>query len=232
MRIAALKHFSFDDESVVERWAKRNGFTMAVMEPNNGGVFPHQDNFDMLVIFGGPMSVYEEESHPWLREEKAFLREAIHSGKHILGICLGAQLIAEVLGAKVTRNRVKEIGWHTVYRTASKHPLFAGMPTSFPSFHWHGDVFELPDGAELLAYSEATPHQAFAYGDRVLALQFHLETSYSCMETMVDRWAEELCEAPYIQSAGAIRGQHIQSGRSELLLHHLLDRVAQPALLI
>lgn len=226
MRVLAFKHFSFDDDSVFYNWTLEAGHSYTVIEPNEGQTLPAHDSYELLIIYGGPMSVYEEERHPWLREEKNYIREAIGKGKRVLGVCLGAQLIASALGARVSRNAEKEIGWHSIRRTASEHPLFSGMPQSFYSFQWHGDCFELPEGAELLAYSEATRHQAFAIGEHVLGLQFHLEPTPRSINEMLMRWEAELVAAPYIQNARHIRSELDRCEDSAAMLKQLLDRLA------
>lgn len=230
MKIAAFKHFSFDDESAIAAWARREGHELMVFEPPSGiDQFPRADALDMLIVLGGPMSVYQEAEHPWLKAEKSFLRECVAEGKAVLGICLGAQMLAEVLGGRVYRNAHKEIGWHAVKRTAARHPLFDHMPDEFVSCQWHGDAFTLPEGAVRLAGSEACPNQAFAFGDTVIGLQFHLETTPDCIGTMLDVWSGELTEGPYIQSARTIAAQTERSEASHAMLHGVLDRLALAA---
>ncbi len=124
------------------------------------------------------MNVYEEAEYPWLAAEKAFIAAAIGAGKPVLGICLGAQLIAAVLGGTVSKGPQPEIGWYPVELTPAGRelPLFAGFPDRFTALHWHGDTFSIPPGATHVASSAACANQAFAYdGGRVVGLQFHLE---------------------------------------------------------
>lgn len=227
MHIIAFKHFSFDDEFALMTWAKRQGHTLQVLTPSEFAEYPAPAAFDMLAILGGPMSVYQEERYPWLASEKRFVRETIEAGKLVLGICLGAQMLSEVLGGQVSRGAQKEIGWHAVSRTDEQHPSFDGIPQTFVSFQWHGDTFTLPPGARRLAYSEACGEQAFAYGDLVVGLQFHLETTPACMGTMVNVWKNELVEAPYIQTADEITAQSERSEISHAMLSGILDRMAE-----
>ncbi|RUS49097.1 type 1 glutamine amidotransferase [Cohnella sp. AR92] len=224
MRIAILKHFSFDDESAITEWSRSRGHSFTIVNPTNEDRLPDMESFDLLIIMGGPMSVYEEELHPWLVREKRFLREAIDADKKILGICLGGQLLAEALGGTVFRNKHKELGFHPLRRTGNEHPLFDGMPERFYSYQWHGDAFELPGNALPLASSEACRNQAFACGPRILGLQFHLETTRSCAETMLDRWRSELVEAPFIQSGEQIQAQWNRVADSHGYLRGILDR--------
>jgi len=139
-----------------------------------------------LVVLGGPMSVNDADRHPHLRQEIDALSEAMDTGMPVLGICLGAQLIAAALGAAVVRNSVKEIGWSTVNPTSagSRDPLFKHLGKTEQIFQWHGDTFHLPEGAELLAETAACRHQAFRYGGNVYGLQFHLEVD----EALIRRW--------------------------------------------
>lgn len=226
MKIIAFKHFSFDDEYALASWAKDRGHTLTVRDPANGIDPKWLEDNDCLVILGGPMSVYQEEKHRWLIEEKQFVKQAIQMNKKVLGICLGAQMLAEVLGSKVYRNKVKEIGWHSVQRTKETHPWFDEMPQQFHSFQWHGDTFDLPSGSKWLAFSEGCRNQAFSFGENVLALQFHLETTPACIEQMLTRWTSEIVPAPFIQTADEIRERAQQSKISFSLLHRILDRIA------
>lgn len=225
MRLLLLKHFSFDDASVILTCAQDRGCAAEWFEPPSGQPFPPLESFDLLVVLGGPMSVTEEDRHPWLVTEKAFLREAIERGKRVLGICLGAQMLAEALGGRVYRNGEKEIGWHPVRRTEARHPLLDGLPELFWSFHWHGDTFDLPEGAVHLASSGACRNQAFAWGDRLLGLQFHLETTPECMKTMTERWAGELVPARWIEPAGAMLAKTARCADSAAYLRRMLDRI-------
>ncbi len=226
MRIAALRHYAFDDNYAFASWAHNEGHQLTMYDVAEGAALPSLNDFDLLVICGGPMSVYEESGYPWLREEKRLVRQAMDTGKFVLGICFGAQMLAELLGSPVYRNAHKEIGWHAVERTSEGHPCFEGMPGQFVSFQWHGDTFALPEGARLLARSEACGVQAFAFGERLLGLQFHLETTPVCLEQMLANWSNELVDGPYIQSAERIRGEAERSRQSIAWLHRILDGIA------
>ncbi|MDF2963350.1 MAG: glutamine amidotransferase [Paenibacillus sp.] len=223
MRLLLLKHFVFDDPLFITTWADQKGYSVTAMYPPDTFTAPSLDSFDLLIILGGPMSAYQESEFPWLTDEKSFIKSAVAYGKKVLGICLGAQMLAEVVGGRVYRNSHKEIGWHPVVRNGIQHPLFSGIPDTFHSFHWHGDCFDIPDEAIPLAYSEACRIQAFAYGERALGLQFHLETTPSCMNTMLARWQHEIIEAPYIQSPRLILEQSGRSKISSEMLHQVLN---------
>jgi len=147
-----------------------------------------------LIVMGGPQSVYEQAKFPWLRQEMRLLEDALKRGKPVLGVCLGSQLLAAALGANVYPGRQKEIGWQRVTLTdfATRDALFVGEPSSLIGFHWHGDIFDLPRGATLLASSALTAHQAFRYGKSGYGLLFHLEVTLPQINTMVATFADEL----------------------------------------
>ena len=148
-----------------------------------------------LIVMGGPMGVYQTDRYPWLRDEMALINDAIKHNLPVLGVCLGAQIVAAALGATVMRNPAgKEIGWHsiTLEEAARKDRLMRGLPDDLTPFHWHGDIFELPSGAVSLARSEKTPCQAFRYGDKVYALQFHFEVTSEGVRAMAAAFAKEL----------------------------------------
>ena len=178
------------------------------MADNKGGDHPADSSeIDILAIMGGLMNVYQYRDYPWLKEEKKFIEKAINRKIKVIGICLGAQLIADVLGARVTQNPYVEIGWHDVTLTdvGANSNILMGFPKTFIAFHWHGDTFEIPDGASHLAYSEACANQAFKYENNVIGLQFHLEYSQESIEKMLDNCSDELVGAQYVQNKERIR---------------------------
>jgi len=193
---------------------------------------PGPDQFDMLVVMGGPMNVYEEEAHPWLRAEKTLIREAIDRGSLVLGVCLGAQIIAAVLGAQVTRNTEPEIGWFPVDLTdeATKIPVFARFPRHFSVLHWHGDTFGIPEDSVHIAKSAACVNQAFAFdGGRVIGLQFHLEETRGSLGALVAEGRAELRPSPWVSSEGELLSQAAPFAACRDLLFNLLDgMVARP----
>lgn len=206
MRIHILQHESFESPGIILDWIKEKKFDFSYTKfyENNG--LPAISEFDWLIIMGGPMGVYEVEKFPWLKEEKDFIRKSIDSGKIVLGICLGAQLIASSLGAKVYPNKFKEIGWFNVNIFNNPNNKFFTSPLtgSKKVFQWHGDTFDLPAGAIHIAESEACKHQAFIYKGKVLALQFHCEITYDSLKVMIKEGVNELKMGKYIQSADEI----------------------------
>ncbi|MEH2404304.1 type 1 glutamine amidotransferase [Nostoc sp.] len=174
---------------------------LSVTKFYNGDILPSVDGLDWVIVMGGSMNIYEDDKYPWLTWEKHFLEEAIKKNKIVIDICLGSQLIADVLGSKVYKGQEKEIGWYPIQVTteAQNYAVFASLPVSFSVFHWHGDTFDLPPGAVRLASSEVCANQAFIYGDRVLGLQFHLESTKDSVQQIVENCASELVTGKYIQ---------------------------------
>jgi GMP synthase-like glutamine amidotransferase len=208
MKIHALQHVPFEDPANIVPWAVGRGHSTSGTKLYTNDALPRPGDFDWLVIMGGPMNIYEEKEYPWLRGEKKLIADAVAAGKTVLGICLGAQLLADVLGARVFRNEYKEIGWFPVTLTAAaeQSPLFGGLPGTFTAFHWHGDTFDIPPGCIHTAESKACAGQAFEFGGgRVVALQFHLESSVESIERLILHCGDELTEGKYVQSAGMIR---------------------------
>ncbi len=227
MRLHYIQHVPFEGLGYIENWAKKKGALISVTKIYENPDFPKTESFDFLVIMGGPMSVYEEEKYPWLVEEKKFIEKAIKENKPVLGICLGAQLIANVLGAKVYPGKYKEIGWFPVKLRgeAESAKVFSGFPKEFMAFHWHGDTFDIPKGALWVAESGACPHQAFVYNDRVVALQFHLEPVKENIENLIKNCSHELIKAPYIQSAEEMLNKDKYIEASNELMENLLENI-------
>ncbi len=187
MKIHYFQHVPFEGLGCIEQWATAGGHDLSVTRFHLDEAVPALDEIDWLIVMGGPMNIYEEAEYPWLAREKQFIGQAIQSGKVVLGICLGAQLIADVLGGRVTSNAHKEIGWFPIELTAeaTASPLFDFLPPGLAAFHWHGDTFALPQGAVRIARSEACENQAFLHGKSVVGLQFHLEFTSRSLATIL-----------------------------------------------
>ncbi len=228
MRIHYLQHVAFEALAYIGEWAEGNGHTVTRTALYAGEGFADPVTFDCLVVMGGPMGVDDVSAYPWLTPEKRFIEKAIRSGKQVLGICLGAQLIAQVLGARVFGNPFKEIGWHPVDKTdvAGSSALSNLFPRKFQAFHWHGDTFDLPAGAVHIARSEACLHQAFRYGENTLGLQFHLESSQPSIDLLIDNCGHELVPGKFIQSKEVIRGQSVLVTPSNALMKSILEHLA------
>ncbi|HEY0602415.1 MAG TPA: type 1 glutamine amidotransferase [Herpetosiphonaceae bacterium] len=209
MNIHYIQHVPFEGIGSIGRWCQQHGHVLSNTRVYRDEPLPDLAAVDCLVSLGGPMNVYEHDRYPWLALEKRLVEQAIQAGKPVLGICLGAQLVADVLGARVFGNPYKEIGWFPVELTAAgrSNPIFSGWPEQLPVFHWHGDTFSLPAGALRIARSEGCPNQGFLYGDHVVALQFHLEATPESVQMLIEHCADELTEGPYIQTRDAIFSQ-------------------------
>jgi len=226
MKIHYLQHVPFENPGHILAWAARRGHavTRSLLYANDPP--PAAAAYDLLVVMGGPMGAYDERDHPWLVDEKRCIQSAISSGKRLMGICLGAQLIACVLGARVAKNRHREIGWFDVALTGAGRasPILTGFPNRFAAFHWHGDTFDIPAGAQHLMSSEACAHQAFAYDGRVIGLQCHLESDLAGVHNLVEHGAAEMIAGPYVQDAReTLRQAPAVVPEINLLLERMLD---------
>ena len=195
MRALVLQHVAIEWPGTLAAYLEARGwklYTVALY----AGVHPPEDaqGYQAVIVMGGPMGVYDAAEYPFLRNEHDFLRRVVAQDVPLLGICLGSQLLAKALGARVYRNPHKEIGWYTVDLTpaGAADPLFAGLPSPVPVFQWHGDAFDLPAGAIALASSPLCTHQAFRYGDRVYGLLFHLELTPAIIHTWIEAFQDEL----------------------------------------
>jgi GMP synthase (glutamine-hydrolysing) len=188
---------------------------------------PPVESFDMLIVMGGPMGVYDEDKYPWLRKEKLLIKNAAEKGKIILGICLGSQLLAEILGSRVYKNKYKEIGWFPVYFTkeARDNPLFNFFPNELNVFHWHGDTYDLPEGSVPLAFSEGCKNQGFILNNHLTGIQFHLEVTSESLSEMIKGSDDELIEENYVQTADQILKMISEVGANNAFMFELLDRM-------
>ena len=203
MHITCLQHVAFEGPAEIATWAEARGHTLetvALYEPG----FTHPAETDFLVIMGGPMGVHDDEDHPYRPGERRYIASVIERGSLVLGICLGAQLIADVLGAEVSRGEHTEIGWYPVKRLADAGfcPVMRRLPEVMGVLHWHGDTFAVPERAPRTYASEACGNQAFSYlGGRVIGLQFHLEQNPESLAGLVEGSSADLVGGLWIQSA-------------------------------
>lgn len=207
MRAHYLQHTPFEDLGSIGPWLESADYRLTVTKFYKSTSVPSLDLFDLLIILGGPMSVNDEERFPWLRLEKQFIRQTIESGKAVLGICLGAQLIASALGETVYPNRRKEIGWFPVQGIPFEHEGIFCFPLVIDVFHWHGETFDLPEDAVLLATSEGCKNQAFQVGHKVIGLQFHLETTPESVRAIVTNCRAEILPSKFVQPEAVILDQ-------------------------
>jgi len=187
MCVLIIKHIDVEGPGLIEYCLKQEQIPYQIVNLEEASVrLPKIDDLSHIVILGGPMNAYEEDRYPFLKGEDLFIKEAIQRGKRILGICLGAQLIAKALGAKVFKAPLKEIGWYEISltNTGSMDPFFSQLPPTFSVFEWHEDTFEIPKAGKLIATSGLVPHQAFRYGENAYGLQFHIEVT----KEMIQEW--------------------------------------------
>ena len=206
MRAHSLEHVPFEGLGSIGPWLDAAGYSQTATKFYHSAKLPDPHDVDLLIIMGGPMSVNDEHELPWLQKEKQFIRQCIDADKAVLGICLGAQLIASAMDSLVYRNRQKEIGWFPVGGVAGPDTGCFAFPPATKVFHWHGETFDLPPGGQLLARSAACSNQAFQLGQRVIGLQFHLETTPTSANELVANCREELVAAEYIQTESTILG--------------------------
>lgn len=228
MRIVVLRHVSFEGPGTIADWAAERGHSIRDVSAPSGW-FPTPGTFDMLVVMGGPMGVYDIVEHPWLTEERRFIARAIDSGALVLGVCLGSQMVADAIGGSVHPGSTPEIGWFPVTLTPAGRAssLFADFPSTFVAGHWHGDTFDLPAAVTSAASSEVTPDQAFEACDgRVAGIQFHLEWTASDLATLVRESGSDLANpGQWVWPADALLDAGERFVHSRQLLFSLLDRL-------
>ncbi len=219
-----LQHVPFEGLGSMEEWLTAQGHTLLCSRLWAGDVLPSPSSVTALIVMGGPMSIDDHDEYPWLLQEKDFLRKVVDRGTRILGICLGAQLLADVLGAEVSANPEKEIGWFPVIRSNDvPTSLVSALPLELTVFHWHGDTFALPAEAVCLYSSEVCVNQAFLYKDHVLGLQFHLETTRDSAAALIDNCRSELIPASWIMSEQEMMADKKRFAEINKSMHCLLE---------
>jgi GMP synthase-like glutamine amidotransferase len=197
MRAHYFQHEPFEGLGSIAPWLQQRGYSISCTRFFQEHTLPDPHPLDLLIVLGGSMSVNDADRFPWLIAEQNFIRQWLDTPKPLLGICLGAQLIASALGARVYANSYKEIGWFPI-QAVTGHGGFT-FPTSIEVFHWHGETFDLPTGAIHLASSAGCVNQAFQLGRKVMGLQFHLETTPASLQAICEGCHDEIVSAPYIQ---------------------------------
>lgn len=217
MKIDVLQHVPFEGPAAIGEWARQNGHQLQIHRLFRQDPLPQVNEIKFLIVLGGPMSVNDQDQN-WLEDERRLIRQAIVLNLPIFGICLGAQQIAKALGSAVYRGN-KEVGWHPVHATSAR---FAFIPEDLTVFHWHGEQFELPEQAEHLFSSDACENQGFIYHDRVIGLQFHLESTPDSVRQLLTHDRDYIDASRYVQSAEDI-GQFRIPEEDRTLLFHFLD---------
>lgn len=222
MKAHWLQHVPFEGLGSIEPWLKASGCEVTATRFFESAVLLEEALPDLLIVMGGPMSVNDEAEFPWLAAEKRFIRNIIEAGKPVLGICLGAQLIASAMGARVYRNPAKEIGWFPIQGLTDAAGSAFAFPPLTEVFHWHGETFDLPDGALHLAKSQGCRNQAFQLGRSVIGLQFHLETTPASAREIISHCRTELVPSKYVQTEEQILSVAPGQFRS---INDLMDRL-------
>lgn len=223
MKAYVFQHVPFEGLGCIQSWLDQNQYQTQYIRMYEDPVLPPVESVDLLIILGGPMNVNEEVAFPWLKREKEFIRQIMEAKTPLLGICLGAQMIASSLGKQVQQNPRKEIGWFEIEGIPSSSPTFS-FPEKATVFQWHEDTFEIPDGAIHIATSTACKNQAFQIDRHTIGLQFHLETSLETMEFLLESFNESEINQPSIQSSDEMRRLAPQKlAASNQLMFNLLD---------
>ena len=227
MHAHCIQHVAFEGLAIIENWLITQKFEISCTRLFNNEEFPNVENIDWLIIMGGPMSVNDETEFPWIRKEKAFIKECIDNGKIVIGICLGAQFIASVLGSKIYRNKDKEIGWFPIHKMTNLNPgLFNFFPSNLIVFHWHGETFDLPECAELIASSEVCKNQIFVYNKKVIGFQCHLETTKESLLAIIENCKNEIIPNKYIHNVAQMEeGVDKYADAMHKTLFHILEHI-------
>jgi len=226
MRIHFFQHVPFEGLGSIQGWAESNSHSLTATRFYLNESLPGWEDFDWLIIMGGPMSVNDEGKYAWLTREKRFIESAVERDKVIIGVCLGAQLIANVLGSRVYKSKFKEIGWHPVKKTDKASALNL-LPQEFVAFHWHGETFDLPKGALHAAKSEACLNQAFVFKSKVIGLQFHLESTPYSVCALLEHCSEDVVADRYVQRPEEMLGNEKGFTSANRLMNVLLDGIPQ-----
>ncbi len=227
MKIHCIRHEPFEGLACIQDWIKSNKHKLTFTHTHLGQSYPSEVDFDLLIIMGGTASLYDKKNKDWLKTESKFVNRAVIANKKILGICLGAQILARVLGAEVYKNEKKEIGWFDTHFSDDGISAMPFLPKRIEALHWHGDTFDIPKGAKRIASSEITPNQGFIYKNNILALQFHLELDFDSLRKITRALKNELTEAEVnIQTAEQIMSRKDLIESNNTLIFKILDFMA------
>lgn len=222
MKINVIQHVAFEGLGAIEHWCRSRNVDHQFHRIFKNEPIPAADQVEFAVLLGGPMGV--EDELPWLEEERQFILEMIDQKKPVLGICLGAQQIAKAVGATIFQGAFREAGWLPIRTTTEK---WSFLPEELSVFHWHGDQFSLPEGAERLFESDVCANQGFVYRENVIGLQFHFESTKNSIESILDHDAAFLDGTLYTQTAEQIKAQKIPEN-NKVILCNILNYLADP----
>ena len=218
-------HVPFEGPGIITDWIGEKGHQLHYTRFYEGDVLPDASDVDLLIIMGGPMDVFDYHVHPWMGDEIEWVKEYISLEKPVLGICLGAQIIANALGEEVFPGPNREIGWHNLqfFPSLGDFKICKDLPATRKVFHWHGDTFNIPEGATRIAASQAFPNQGFIYKNKVVALQFHLEVTPESVRELVENCRDELVDGPHIQTEKEILAEQNYFESNQKVLFQFLD---------
>ena len=229
MQLHLVEHEPVDiRENNITFWAEKKGYAINRTDVSKGDPLPSQKDYDWLIVLGGFQHAWEEQKYAWLADEKRFISDALSADKIILGICFGAQLLAEALGARVFSNEKDEIGWHNVRLSAEGKQsfLFKALPETFLTFHWHSDHFSLPPGCVRLASSEPTPYQAYTLKEhRIVGLQFHPEYTIENVRSFAGQYGHAWKKDRYVADKKAVLSKSEKIPETYWLMEQLLDNM-------
>jgi GMP synthase (glutamine-hydrolysing) len=216
----------FEDLACIEPILIKRGHSLSSTQLYLSQPLPRIEDFDWLIVLGGPMAVEDENQYPWLKTEKIFIRKVINASKPVFGICLGAQIIAHVMGAKVYKNAYREIGWYPITCSPEANDtVFRDILTDkLEVFHWHEDMFEIPQGAVHLASSQACPNQGFIFDNHIIGIQFHLECTLDSARALINNCRDALDASPFVQSEAQILSDKSKFDRVNDVLYLLIEK--------
>lgn len=225
LNIHCFMHVAFEGPGLIADWIALKGHHLEFTRFYEKETMPAPEAVDLLVIMGGPMNVFDYHMHSWMQEEIDWVSEYIKTGKALLGICLGAQIIAVALGSEVYPGKEKEIGWFDIRFLPSlgDYKICKQLPSSRKVFHWHGDTFDIPEGAVRIAESGLFPNQGFIYNKKIIALQFHLEMKPSNVLGLVENCRDDLLPGPFVQSEKEIGDKSRFTDDNRDLLYNILN---------
>jgi GMP synthase-like glutamine amidotransferase len=226
VRIHCVQHVPFEGPGAIADWCAARGHELVGVHPYRGDPLPDLRDVEALVVMGGPMSANDGPSLDWLAREIRLVEQVVRAGRPMFGVCLGAQILARALGARVYRAREREIGWWPLRlrpEARAGTPL-ADWPESLVPLHWHGETFDLPEGAAHLAETDTCPHQAFLWG-RALGLQFHVEATPESVDEISSACAGEIGNGTWEQPAARIREGSAHCAALRQPLFGALDRL-------
>lgn len=229
IKIHYLQHVPSEGPGCIDFWAQAKGHSLTGTKFYQNDTLPNIDTIDWLIILGGPMSANDDDRYSWMKSEKSFIEQAIKKNKVVIGICLGSQLLANVLGSKVYKHQEPEIGWFPVSLTESalNNELFTFMPPQFEAFHWHEETFDLPKNAQLLMSSVCCTNQAYQVGKKLFGFQFHPEITSGIINEMLQDFDKENQTTGFVQSANDIMEKSVHIADTHSRMRQWLNNLAE-----